>query len=110
MAVLQGGHTCKPFVALFRAPGMGGHGRCHVLLSRSTRGMRTSMNNQHDLSFSMPLAQRRGADKQAEQLAEELVSLATVCTQLDLGFCLMKQMQCGMGKQPLHGTASWHTT
>ena len=74
--MLQDTRRC-PFVALFRGAGVGGFAREHVLVSRSTAGLRGLLQEQ-GVAFGMPLLARRKAALDAAEALDDLRHAAKI--------------------------------
>ncbi|KAL3131764.1 hypothetical protein ABBQ38_007483 [Trebouxia sp. C0009 RCD-2024] len=79
LATPQGVHPHKQNMVLFGAPGIAGRPSLHAIVSRSTLGLRTAMQQQYHLTFTMPLAPTPKKKQQEDdpQLPDDLAVLQT---------------------------------
>lgn len=72
--------TRNPFIALFLSQEASRNGKVEALISRSTRGMRTVLQNPPaSLAFQMPLAPAGTSDVCSERHTKELLEMGQVC-------------------------------
>ncbi|KAL3163208.1 hypothetical protein ABBQ32_009610 [Trebouxia sp. C0010 RCD-2024] len=79
LATPQGVHPHKQNMVFFGAPGIAGRPSLHAIVSRSTLGLRTAMQQQYHLTFTMPLAPTPKKKQQEDepQLPDDLAVLQT---------------------------------